>query len=149
MSYKILIVEDEQETSKYLSNALIDEGFLVDCAEDGIIGIEKLKQSKYDLIVLDLKMPGKSGDEVLKEIRDINPFILVIVYTNYTEATIMQKLINLGVDGFLKKGASADLWGTVEYIKSKFYPIDDEKRKELMDRLFKQIKKSEDNEISA
>ena len=61
----------------------------------------------------------------------------------------MQKLINLGVDGFIKKGAFADLWGTVEFIKSKFYPINEDKRKELMNGLFESIQKNDRNEIFA
>ena len=149
MNYKILIVEDELETSKYLASALIREGFTVECSENGQIGIEKINHEKFDLIVLDLKMPGKSGDEILEEIRAIDPFIYVVVYTNYTDAPIMQKLINLGVDGFIKKGAFADLWGTVEFIKSKFYPINEDKRKELMNGLFESIQKNDRNEIFA
>jgi len=147
MSYKILIIEDELETSKYLSKALKEEGFFVECAENGTIGIDMLKANKFDLIVLDLKMPGKSGDEVLQEIRTIDPLISVVVYTNYTETPVMQKLMNLGVDGFLKKGASADLWGTVEFIKSKFNPLDEEKRRELFDGLFKSIQNTNEDEI--
>jgi len=149
MKYKILIIEDEKETSKYLAKALTDENFEVECADNGMLGIEKLNKSKFDLIVLDLKMPEKSGDEVLKEIRDLDPYIQVVVYTNYSETPIMQKLMNLGVDGFLKKGATADLWGTVEFIKSKFYPIDDERRKKILTDLFQYIHKTSDNEIFA
>ncbi len=146
MNYRILIIEDETETSKYLSKALIDEGFSVECAENGFAGIEKLNSAKFDLIILDLKMPGKSGDEVLKEIREIDPYILVIVNTNYGDISIMQKLINIGVDGFLQKG---DLWKAIEFIKSKFYPIDDEKRKVLLDNLLDNIHKTSNNEIFA
>jgi CheY-like chemotaxis protein len=147
MNYKILIIEDELKTSELLSNALSIEGFSVECAENGIVGLKKLKQSHFDLIVLDIKMPDKNGDEVLKEIREINPFIPVVVYTNYPDKDIMQKLINLGVDGFLDKGASADLWSTVDFIKLKLIPIGDEKRKELLNKMFNDLKKPNSDEI--
>jgi DNA-binding NtrC family response regulator len=149
MKYKILIIEDETETSKYLSLALTDEGFEVECAENGIVGIEKLRKSSFDLIVLDLKMPEKSGDEVLKEIREIDPYVQVVIYTNYSDAPVMQKLINMGVEGFIRKGATADLYETVEFIKSKLYPIDDDQRKAVLNKLFQQIKKTDDNEVFA
>jgi len=146
MKYKILIIEDENETSKFLSLALKKEDFDVEIAETGIIGLQKFKQTKFDLIVLDLKMPEMTGDEVLKELRKIDPFVQVVVYTNYNDAPIMQKLINMGIDGFIKKGADAELWGTVEFIKSKFEPLDDDKRQEVLDKLFKQINIS-DNDL--
>jgi len=94
-------------------------------------------------------MPGMSGDEVLKELRSISPYLQVVVYTNYSNAPVMQKLINLGVEGFIKKGAEADLWGMVEFIKSKFQPIDDVNRKKLLNKLFEQIPTSFENEIHA
>jgi len=147
MKYKILIIEDEKKTSEYLSKALNEEGFDVACAEDGEAGIDKLRQSKYDLIVLDLKMPKKNGDEILSEIRDLYPYIHVVVYTNYDDPTVMQKLINLGVDGFLKKGASANLWDMVEFIKSKLDPVDEKTRKELLTKMFNQLKIQNDGEV--
>jgi len=147
MNYKILIIEDETETSKFLSLALQKEGFEVECAENGNIGLSLLKQKEFDMVILDLKMPGMSGDEVLKELRNISPYLQVVVYTNYSNAPVMQKLINLGVEGFIKKGAEADLWGTVEFIKSKFQPINDENRKKLLNKLFEQIPSSFENEI--
>ena len=147
MKYKILIIEDESETSKFLSLALEKADFEVEIAETGTKGLQKIKQTKFDLIVLDLKMPGMTGDEVLKELRKIDPFIQVVVYTNYNDAPIMQKLINMEIDGFIKKGANADLWGTVEFIKSKFEPLEDDKRQELLDKLFTQINITSDNDL--
>ncbi|MEI6409805.1 MAG: response regulator [Bacteroidota bacterium] len=142
MIYNILIIEDETETSKYLALALQREGFYVECAENGEQGLEILKKGKieFDLIVLDLKMPKMFGDEVLKEIRKISPYIQVVVYTNYGQDTqVLQKLINLGIDGFIKKGATADLKSTVDIIKSKLIPMDEDARKELLNKFFTQI----------
>ncbi len=147
MNHRILIVEDETKTSEYLAKALKTEGFDVDCAIDGATGVSNLKKNHYDLIILDLKMPGKTGDVVLEEIREIDPLIMVVIYTNYEQAPVMKNLINLGIDGYIRKGANADLWGTVDFIKSKFYPVEPEKQKEMMRKIFNKIEDS--NEIYA
>lgn len=147
MNYKILIIEDEIETSSFLSKALQDEGFDVECAPNGILGLELLKNEDFDMVILDLKMPYMTGDEVLEKIRDIAPYMEVVVYTNYTEVPIMKKLINLGVDGFIKKGADADLWDTVAFIKSKFEPISDENRKKILNKFFERLPNPLDNEV--
>jgi DNA-binding response OmpR family regulator len=140
MTYNILIIEDEIETSKYLKLALEENSFSVDCAENGLIALQKIKQKEYDLIVLDLKMPEMSGDEVLKKIRESYPFLQVIVYTNYgDDSTQLQKLMNLGVDGFIKKGATADLAAAVNFIKNKLLPLDEISRKQLLNDFFQQL----------
>ncbi len=139
MNYKILIIEDETETAKYLALALQDEGFDTVCAENGVEALQRLHEQRFDLIVLDLKLPSMNGDEILEKIRAINPYIEVVVYTNYDNAPVMQKLINLGIDGFLKKGADAELYDIVAFIKSKFEPLEEEQRKQLLDKVFQQI----------
>ncbi len=64
----------------------------------------KENSEKYDLILLDLKMPGMQGDEVLREIRRTDPYIYVVVYTNYTEYRDLKKLVNIGIDKYINKG---------------------------------------------
>lgn len=139
MNYKILIIEDETETSKYLALALQDEGFDTVCAENGVEALKQLHEQVFDLVVLDLKLPAMNGDEILERIRAINPYLEVVVYTNYDNAPVMQKLINLGIDGFLKKGADADLYDIVAFIKAKFEPLDEIHRKQLLDKVFQHI----------
>ncbi len=139
MNYKILIIEDETETAKYLALALQDEGFDTVCAENGEQALKALHSEVFDLVVLDLKLPKMTGDEVLEKIREINDYLEVVVYTNYDQAPVMQKLINLGIDGFLKKGAKVELYDIVAFIKSKFEPLDEDKRKILLNRIFQSI----------
>jgi DNA-binding response OmpR family regulator len=147
MNYSILIIEDETETSKYLSLALTDEGFDVVCAENGTKGLALLREQAFDMIILDLQMPGMYGDKVLKEIRVIAPYVLVIVYTNNGNIEVMETLMNLGVDGFAKKGATADLFKIVEMVKAKLHPISEEARKTLLDKFLNQITNPFDNEV--
>lgn len=58
---------------------------------------------------LDLKMPKLSGQDVLKEIRKIRPYVLVIIYTNFSEFADIKALANIGIDGYVNKGPDADL----------------------------------------
>ena len=83
-------------------------------------------RDNYDLVLLDLKMPGLSGEEVLKEIRKADPFIDVVIYTNYSEFSDLKKLTNIGIDGYINKGATADLKELVNTIKQKLAPLDSE-----------------------
>ena len=123
---KILIIEDEKMTAEAVKEALELNGMSAEIAEDGIRGIEKVKETEYDLILLDLKMPKLSGEDVLKEIRKIRPYVLVIIYTNFSEFADIKALANIGIDGYVNKGPDADLEELVEMIKAKLEPFSEE-----------------------
>lgn len=123
---KILIIEDEKMTAEAVKEALELNGMSAEIAEDGIRGIEMVKETEYDLILLDLKMPKLSGEDVLKEIRKIRPYVLVIIYTNFSEFADIKALANIGIDGYVNKGPDADLGELVEMIKAKLEPFSEE-----------------------
>ena len=123
---RVLIIEDEIVTAEAVKEALALENISADIASDGKSGLEKFVSHNYDLILLDLKMPGLSGDEVLSEIRKQDPFIDVIIYTNYTEFADIKKLANIGIDGYINKGPKADLAELIRAIKEKIAPLNDE-----------------------
>lgn len=123
---KVLIIEDEINTAKPVQEALALESIQADIAADGTEGLEMFSAGDYDLVLLDLKMPGMSGEQVLTAIRKEDPFVDVIIYTNYTEFEDIKKLTNIGIDGYINKGAGADLFELVERIKSKLAPLDDD-----------------------
>lgn len=123
---RVLIVEDEIVTAEAVKEALALDDISADIASDGKSGLEKFTSSNYDLILLDLKMPGLSGDEVLSEIRKHDPFIDVIIYTNYTDFADIKKLANIGIEGYINKGPKADLSELISAIKEKLAPLDDE-----------------------
>lgn len=123
---KVLIIEDELSTARPVQEALKINGIDAEIAQNGLQGLEMLKQDNYDLVLLDLKMPGLSGEEVLKEIRKADPFIDVVIYTNYSEFSDLKKLTNIGIDGYINKGATADLKELVDTIKQKLAPLDSE-----------------------
>jgi len=132
MNSMVLLVEDEQKTAEMLKRALETENISVTWVSDGKAALKTMAKGKFDLVILDLKLPGASGDEVLAELRKIDPYVEVIVYTNYQDPPVMKKLINLGIDGYISKGASADLWETVEKVKSMLDPFSDDQRRELL-----------------
>lgn len=144
MANTVLLVEDEQKTAEMLKQALESESILVTWVTEGKSALEKIGKGKFDLIILDLKLPGMSGDEVLEQIRRDDPYVDVIVYTNYQDPPVMQKLINYGIEGYISKGAGADLWDTVDQIKKILDPFTEDEREELLKAVppeaFKDIK---------
>ncbi|MCK4311863.1 MAG: response regulator, partial [Candidatus Cloacimonetes bacterium] len=80
---KILIIDDEQYICDSCSQVFVKDGYQVDTANNGITGLHKIREIKPDLVLVDLKMPGMSGMEVLEEIKKIDPTIVSIVITGY------------------------------------------------------------------
>ena len=66
---KILVVEDEPKTGAYLKQGLTEAGFITDLASDGVDGIHLALAEDYDLVVLDIMLPGIDGWQVLQAIR--------------------------------------------------------------------------------
>lgn len=83
MDKRILIIDDEESVRKGFSLSLEDAGFEADTAANGIEGLEKVKKDKYDMILLDLKMPGMDGVETLRGIRKIYPDLPVYIITAF------------------------------------------------------------------
>lgn len=131
----ILLVEDEVKTAEMLKGALEEEGIEVQWVNNGEDALKLIHPGGYDLIILDLKLPGMTGDEILESLRKIDPYVDVVVYTNYQDPPVMRKLINLGVDGYISKGATADLWDTVKQIKDMLDPMSEDERENLLKQL--------------
>ncbi|WP_139133367.1 response regulator, partial [Pandoraea sp. ISTKB] len=66
---RILVVEDEFKTSQYLKKGLTEAGYVVDVAGDGVDGLHMAVTGAYDLVILDVMLPGKSGWQVLDQLR--------------------------------------------------------------------------------
>ena len=66
----ILVIDDESLILNFLSNLLTRKGYLVDTAESGKEGIKKIDENKYALIITDIEMPGISGNEVIRYLRN-------------------------------------------------------------------------------
>lgn len=130
---QVLIIEDELNTANPVKEALSLEGITADIATDGVEGLKLFQTGEYDLILLDLKLPKMSGEDVLYAIRKQDPFIDVIVYTNYSEFADIKKLTNIGIDGYINKGPDADLRELITTIKERLGPLDAIKIAKMMD----------------
>jgi len=98
---KILIVDDEEVMRDFLFDVL--ESFDVEKACDGDEAIAKLKGNKYDLIITDMKMPGASGEEVVRFAREKYPDSKIIIISGYSTLFSVSNALRCGVSAFLSK----------------------------------------------
>jgi DNA-binding NtrC family response regulator len=105
---KILIVEDKDSLAQMLKETLELAGYEVEVAKDGAEGIEKVKDSKVDVVITDMKLPKKNGLEVLKASKDENPLTPVIVMTAYGSIETAVNAMKLGAYDFITKPLDTD-----------------------------------------
>lgn len=100
---KILIIEDNRDLVQVLSEGFAENGFTVDSAYDGIEGLNKIRNSDYECIILDIMLPEMDGYEVLKKAREEGKDIPVIMLT--AKDTIEDRVegLNSGADDYLVK----------------------------------------------
>ena len=103
MSARILLVEDEPGLVMTLSDLLGAEGYEVESATDGPTGLSKALKEKFDLIVLDVMLPGKSGLEVCRELRQQGNPVAVLMLTAKTQLYDRVVGLKLGADDYLTK----------------------------------------------
>jgi two-component system copper resistance phosphate regulon response regulator CusR len=100
---KILIVEDEPKTGDYLKQGLTESGFVVDLARDGTDGLHAAMTEPYDLVVLDVMLPGRDGWSVLQAIRRAGRDMPVLFLTARDQIEDRVKGLEIGADDYLVK----------------------------------------------
>jgi two-component system alkaline phosphatase synthesis response regulator PhoP len=103
MTEKILIIEDEADLVKGLRLNLEDEGYQVDWASDGVMGIERVLKVKPDLILLDIMLPKKDGLDVCRELREKKVAIPIIMLTAKSEEIDKVVGLEIGADDYITK----------------------------------------------
>lgn len=98
----ILIIEDEKNVNEMLEKTLLDGGFKTLSAKDGIEGIKLFRSGNVDLVLLDLMLPYKSGDEVLREIRQESDIPIIVISAKEMVRTKID-LLTLGADDYITK----------------------------------------------
>jgi len=100
---RILLVEDEEKVSRFISVGLKAERFAVDCAGDGKTGLQMATLNPYDLLIVDLMLPGMSGTELIRRVRRQNTDVPIVVLT--ARDALSDKLANFesGADDYLTK----------------------------------------------
>jgi two-component system copper resistance phosphate regulon response regulator CusR len=100
---RILIVEDEKKTANYLKKGLVEQGFTVDIAAEGDDGLHLALTEGYDLIVLDIMLPGRSGWSIITELRASGNEVPVIFLSARDEVHDRVHGLELGADDYLVK----------------------------------------------
>lgn len=100
---RVLVVDDEKRIRDACSRMLSDEGCDVKIADNGALGLEMLQQSHFDIVLLDLMMPGLSGLDVLADIKTKHPDTVVIVITGYATLEHSIETMKNGAFDFLSK----------------------------------------------
>lgn len=117
---RILIIDDEKNIRLTLTHALDPIGSSVDTAVNGEEGLEMIAENNYDIILLDLKMPGMDGLEVLKRLREIAQGVRVIIITAYGTIENAVEAMKLGAVDFIQKPFSPkEIRGLIQSIASR------------------------------
>ena len=100
---RILVVDDESSIRDLLTKTLAMADYDIDTASDGRTALERLRMYSYDLLIIDLKMPGIDGLSVIREAKHAKADLPVIIITGYSTETAAIEAVNLGVAGYLTK----------------------------------------------
>ena len=104
----ILVVEDEPRILAFLRRGLEAQGFVVDAAGDGATGLRRARTRRYDLVVLDLLLPGLDGLSVLRELARADPSLPVLILSARSDLQTKLRGFELGARDYLPKPFSLD-----------------------------------------
>ena len=105
---RILIVDDELSVRSSLEEWFKEDGFQVETAEDGQAALRAMDRGPYDIVLLDLKMPGMDGISVQKRIREIDPEATIIILTAYASVQTAVEALKLGAFDYVTKPVDPD-----------------------------------------
>lgn len=108
MKAKLLIVDDEKNIREGLQRALSSDGYEVELASDGEEALEKIEEGDVDLVITDLKMPKLSGDELMKEALESNPYLPIIILTGHGTIENAVEAMRNGAYDYLTKPLNID-----------------------------------------
>ncbi|WP_330619671.1 response regulator transcription factor [Vallitalea pronyensis] len=100
--HHVLIIEDNKDVNLMLAEMLTNEGYMVQSVYNGKTGIEEAKTLSYDLILLDIMLPYKSGEAILQEVREISDIPIIIISARQMIKTKID-LLKLGADDYITK----------------------------------------------
>jgi len=99
----ILIIEDDINSSTVFSRILIKDGYDVDCVTNGEQAVSMISKEDYDLLIIDMILPGMNGFELLKKVKKINPDILTIMVTAHASINLAVNALKAGANDFIEK----------------------------------------------
>ena len=113
---KVLVVDDEEVVGRSFDRVLSEKGYSVSMAMNGEEALKKIGTNGYDLVFTDIKMPGMDGIEVARRVKEMNPWLPVVVVTGYGSMENEARAQEVGVSGFLRKPLSPEV---IEWITQK------------------------------
>ncbi|WP_195988248.1 response regulator transcription factor [Clostridium sp. D53t1_180928_C8] len=109
MSYKILVVEDDNQIQELIVEFLASQDYIVETANDGVEGYEKFKEGEYDLVILDVMMPRLDGHSLCKMIKSVDKEVSVIFLTALGDEENEIKGFDLKADDYISKPFSFNI----------------------------------------
>ena len=106
--YSVLIVDDEEEFREMTSKRLTKRDLECECAPDGDTALEMIAKKNYDVVLLDVKMPGRDGIETLREIKKMAPMTEVVMLTGHASVESGINGIKYGAFDYLMKPMELD-----------------------------------------
>jgi excisionase family DNA binding protein len=103
MTADILVIDDDESIRVLFKEALRDSGHTVSSAQNASEGLELITSGDYDLVFLDLLMPGTDGAMIFKQIRSVKPDLPVTIITGYPDSDLMMSAMNSGPFSVMKK----------------------------------------------
>jgi DNA-binding response OmpR family regulator len=100
---RLLLIEDEERLAENIAEALREAGFALDHVADGVSGSHLAEQNIFDAVILDLMLPEKSGQQVLRDLREQRVHTPVLILTAQEGKESVVELLNLGADDYLAK----------------------------------------------
>jgi DNA-binding response OmpR family regulator len=100
---RILVVEDDQKVANFIQSGLAQEGYAVDVLREGTLAGEQARTIDYDAVILDLMLPGRSGFQVLRDIRARNPSLPVVILTAKDAVEDRITGLDSGADDYMVK----------------------------------------------
>lgn len=104
---KILVIEDTPDTAQLIER-MLRHNYDIELAENGLVGLQKFKTKSYDIVLLDIMMPGMSGDEVLDHIIAMAPNQTIIVMTAHGNADLAELMLKKGASDYIQKPFKAE-----------------------------------------
>jgi len=105
---KILVVDDEQSMTQFLSIVLRKEGYQVTPVNNGRDALEKARSENFDVVITDMKMPGIDGIQLLNGLKKHDPSLPVVIMTAYASQQSAIDAVNMGAFQYLIKNAKND-----------------------------------------
>jgi CheY-like chemotaxis protein len=106
---KVLVVDDDPVVGKSIDRILSSRGYAVIAAAGGEEALDRLAREDYDVVYTDIKMPGMSGLEVARHIKESRPWLPVVIVTGYGNDANEAEARDIGVNGFLRKPLSPEM----------------------------------------